>query len=103
VRYRRGVLRIEFTIEPFVPGQPGPHVTLAIRAVEALGVEVEFGPFSSSCVVPEVAAGTVASTILQTAFTNGASRVTMHTDALDSGGAVTAGGSGPMDFGGDAA
>ena len=34
------VLLLEFTIEPFHEGNPGPHVRAAVAAVEALGVEV---------------------------------------------------------------
>ena len=30
-------VRIEFTVEPFVDGHPGPHVAAAIGAVEARG------------------------------------------------------------------
>jgi len=76
------VLLIEFTIEPFVEGQPGPHVTSAVAAVEALGVAIEFGPFGSSCEVPEGIAGQVAGTIVQAAFANGATHVSMHTARL---------------------
>ena len=36
-----GVLLLEFTIEPFVEGQPGPHVTTAVAAVQELGVAVD--------------------------------------------------------------
>lgn len=40
-------VRLEFTVEPFVPGHPGPHVRAAIEAVQARGLAVEIGPFSS--------------------------------------------------------
>ena len=36
-RYHRAVLRLEFTIEPFHDGNPGPHVRAAVDAAEALG------------------------------------------------------------------
>ena len=49
MNYDGHVHRIEFTVEPFVEGQPGPHVTSAVSAARALGVEVEFGPFGSGC------------------------------------------------------
>ena len=53
---------LEFTIEPFVEGKPGPHVVAAVAAVADLGAEVDFGPFGSSCTVdaalmPDVVAG----------------------------------------------
>ena len=41
-------LRVEFTVEPFVPGAPGPHVLAAVDAAAAHGLTVEFGPFGSS-------------------------------------------------------
>ena len=71
------MLTLEFTIEPFVEGQPGPHVMSAVAAVEALGVEVEFGPFGSACSIEESRAGEVAAAIFSAAFAHGASHVTM--------------------------
>ena len=38
---------IEFTVEPFVAGDPGAHVYAAVAAVEAAGLAVEWGPFST--------------------------------------------------------
>jgi hypothetical protein len=72
------VLVLEFTIEPFVEGQPGPHVTSAVAAAEALGVSVEFGPFGSSCSVADTAAGEVIAAITSAAFANGATHVSLH-------------------------
>lgn len=55
------IVVVEFTVEPFVEGKPGPHVTQAVAAVEARGLTVDFGPFGSSFEVevasmPEVVA-----------------------------------------------
>lgn len=72
---------LEFTIEPFVEGQPGPHVRAAVEAVEALGVGVEFGPFGSSCRTPAAVMPAVVSAIVQEAFANGATHVSMHVAA----------------------
>ena len=47
------MLTVEFTIEPFIEGAPGPHVTAAVAAVENRGLIVEFGPFGSSFSVPK--------------------------------------------------
>ena len=41
-------LVVEFTIEPFVEGEPGPHVRAAVEAAEADGVTVDFGPFGTT-------------------------------------------------------
>jgi hypothetical protein len=76
------VLLIEFTIEPFVEGQPGPHVLSAIAAAQALGYEIDFGPFGSSCNVPASEAGQVARAVLDAAFANGATHVSLHTERV---------------------
>lgn len=40
-------LTAEFTVEPFVPGAPGPHVLVAIDSARAAGAHVEVGPFGT--------------------------------------------------------
>jgi uncharacterized protein YqgV (UPF0045/DUF77 family) len=72
---------LEFTIEPFVEGHPGPHVRAAVEAVEALGVAVEFGPFGSSCRTPADTMPAVVSAIVEQAFANGATHLSMHVAA----------------------
>ena len=42
-----GQLRLEITIEPFVAGDPGPHVTAAGEVARAAGLDVEFAPFGT--------------------------------------------------------
>ncbi len=76
----RPVLTLEFTIEPFVEGHPGPHVLLAVEAAEALGASVEFGPFGTTCVVPVARAGEFAQAIIAAAFANGATHVSLTAD-----------------------
>ncbi len=76
------MLQLEFTVEPFVEGQPGPHVTAAVRAAEAVGgAVVEFGPFGSTCSAPSDAMPEVIAELVRAAFANGASHVTMHVTA----------------------
>jgi uncharacterized protein YqgV (UPF0045/DUF77 family) len=41
-------IRVEFTIEPFVEGKPGPHVKSALDQLRARGIAVEIGPFAST-------------------------------------------------------
>jgi uncharacterized protein YqgV (UPF0045/DUF77 family) len=77
------VVLVEFTIEPFVEGQPGPHVTSAVDAVRALGAEVEFGPFGTSCTVPDHQAGAVCKAAIDAALANGATHISLHTEYLD--------------------
>lgn len=69
---------VEFTIEPFVEGRPGPHVTAAIAAIEARGLEVEIGPFGSSVIVELAELGEVIGTLSDAAMANGATHVSVH-------------------------
>ncbi len=69
---------VEFTIEPFVEGAPGPHVTAAVAAVEKLGVTVEFGPFGTTLRATARDAGRVVATLLDAAYDNGATHVSIH-------------------------
>jgi uncharacterized protein YqgV (UPF0045/DUF77 family) len=39
---------VEFVIEPFVEGSPGPYVRSGIEAMAARGLDVSMGPFGSS-------------------------------------------------------
>ncbi len=69
---------VEFTIEPFVEGRPGPHVTAAIAAAEARRLDVEVGPFGSSVVVDLAEVGSVIGAISDAAMANGATHVSVH-------------------------
>jgi uncharacterized protein YqgV (UPF0045/DUF77 family) len=69
------VQRVEFTIEPFVEGHPGPHVTEAIAAVSSMGFQVELGPFGTGCTIDEQHAADVVAAVVKTAFANGATHV----------------------------
>ena len=77
------MLTLEFTIEPFVPGQPGPHVLQAVAAAEALGVQIDFGPFGSSCTVPTERAHEVAGVVIAAAFANGATHISLTAARVD--------------------
>jgi uncharacterized protein YqgV (UPF0045/DUF77 family) len=76
-------LRVEFTVEPFVAGAPGPHVLAAVEAADTHGLTVEFGPFGSSGegddadVLPAVEAA------IRAALDAGASRVSVQISRLD--------------------
>jgi uncharacterized protein YqgV (UPF0045/DUF77 family) len=41
-------VRVEFTIEPFVEGAPGPHVRAAVDEARRLGLRPEMGPFATT-------------------------------------------------------
>ncbi len=72
------VVHIEFTIEPFVEGQPGTHVLAALDAARDLGVTVAMGPFGSSCDVVLGDAGRLVGAVTDAALLNGASHVSIH-------------------------
>jgi len=76
-------LRVEFTVEPFVAGAPGPHVLAAVDAAAAHGLTIEFGPFGSSgegddaTVLPAVEAA------LRAALGAGATRVSVQVSRIE--------------------
>jgi uncharacterized protein YqgV (UPF0045/DUF77 family) len=72
------VLRVEFTVEPFVEGRPGPHVTEAVAAVEAAGVVVDVGPFGSSFDVQADEVGAVVGALVAAAYGGGATHLQLH-------------------------
>ena len=76
------MLLLEFTIEPFIEGRPGRHVLSAIEAARAFGYDIDFGPFGSSCTVPADRVGEVARAVLDAAFANGATHVSLHTERV---------------------
>lgn len=80
-----GVQELEFTVEPFVEGRPGPHVQAAVDAATAAGGRVEFGPFGSTCrasadVMPDIVAA-----VTRAAFLHGATHVSLHVAESDAG------------------
>ena len=76
-------MELEFTIEPFVEGRPGRHVQAAVAAVEASGVNVEFGPFGSTCRADDAEMPAIVAAIVATAFANGATHVSLHVTSQD--------------------
>jgi len=76
-------VRLEFTVEPFAEGDPGPHVQAAVAAVTARGLDIDFGPFSpvTSGSLDVITAATA--DLLRAAFAAGASRVAVQLDAQD--------------------
>ena len=68
---------LEFTIEPFAEGKPGPHVVAAVAAVSELGADVEFGPFGSGCTVDAALMPDVVAAVIRAAFANGATHVNL--------------------------
>lgn len=77
------MVRVEFTIEPFVEGQPGRHVRAAVEAVESLGVAVAFGPFGSEFTAPVESAAAALAALTHAAYVNGATHVSLHVEKVD--------------------
>lgn len=72
------VLALEYTVEPFVEGSPGPHVRAALDAAAQAGLEVDFGPFGTTVVGDDDAVLDAATRILSAAVRAGASRVSLQ-------------------------
>jgi uncharacterized protein YqgV (UPF0045/DUF77 family) len=79
------VQELEFTVEPFVEGNPGPHVMAAVDAATAAGAQIEFGPFGSSCRVDDARMPDVVAAITRAAFANGATHVALHVAKVEDG------------------
>jgi uncharacterized protein YqgV (UPF0045/DUF77 family) len=71
-------LTVEFTIEPFVPGEPGPHVQAAVEAAERSGLAVDFGPFGTAVTGEDEAVLTAVDRIVRAAVAAGATRVSLQ-------------------------
>ena len=71
-------LRIEFTVEPFKDGEPGPHVQAAVEAARAAGLAVDFGPFGSSVEGGDDQVLAAADAVTRAAIGAGATRVSMQ-------------------------
>ncbi len=73
--------QLEFTVEPFVEGHPGPHVQAAVDAATAAGGEVEFGPFGSTCRAPSSLMPDIVAAVTRAAFAHGATHLSLHVAA----------------------
>jgi uncharacterized protein YqgV (UPF0045/DUF77 family) len=71
-------IRLEYTVEPFVEGAPGPHVRAALDAAEQAGLDVDFGPFGTTVAGADGAVLAAADRILRAAIDAGASRVSLQ-------------------------
>ena len=75
---------VEFTIEPFTDGEPGAHVTAAVEAVQALGAQVDFGPFGSMFLSDTSQVPENIKALITAAYANGATHVSVHIARGDS-------------------
>ena len=77
------MLTVEFTIEPFIEGAPGAHVTAAVAAVEQRGLVVDFGPFGSSFTVSHDELPDAISDLMRAAYANGATFVSIDVGVIE--------------------
>jgi uncharacterized protein YqgV (UPF0045/DUF77 family) len=78
------VIKVEYTIEPFVEGEIPARVTLAAAALEALGISVDIGVFGSSFEVDASQVGEAMSVLTSTAYAHGATHVTIDLEEITS-------------------
>jgi uncharacterized protein YqgV (UPF0045/DUF77 family) len=76
-------VRIEFLVEPFAEGRPGPHVQASIDAARAHGFTPEVGPFGTSIEAAEGDAGAVVGAVVAAALDHGATRVAIQVDRVE--------------------
>lgn len=77
-------LQAEFTVEPFVEGAPGPHVTAAFAAVRADGLDTEFGPFGTTVIGERTDVLDALDAAIRVAFENGAKRFSVQVTTASS-------------------
>jgi uncharacterized protein YqgV (UPF0045/DUF77 family) len=71
-------LTVEFTVEPFVAGRPGPHVWAAIDAARGSGLAVEVGPFGTSVSGDDARVLDAVDAVVRAAVAAGATRVSLQ-------------------------
>jgi len=79
--------RVEFTVEPFVDGAPGPHVTAALDAVRGAGFLPDIGPFSTTIEGSTTAVADAAGKLIEAATRAGATRISIQLVTLPPQGA----------------
>jgi uncharacterized protein YqgV (UPF0045/DUF77 family) len=71
-------LSVEFTVEPFVDGEPGPHVRAAVDVAQASGLTTEFGPFGTTMSGEDAAVLTAIDDVVRAALSAGATRLAVQ-------------------------
>jgi uncharacterized protein YqgV (UPF0045/DUF77 family) len=71
-------LTVEFTVEPFVAGEPGPHVRAAIEAARRSGLAVDVGPFGTAMSGDDDRVLDAVDAVVRAAVAAGATRVSLQ-------------------------
>ena len=74
--------KAEFTIEPFIEGDPGPHVEETISVAKQSGLDVEIGPFGTTVIGEQETVFELVSELVKTAMDNGASRISLQVTSI---------------------
>jgi len=69
--------RLEFLVEPFEEGNPGPHVLGTLEILQRHGLEMTMGPFGNTVDGDYETLTSVLPTVLRSAFEKGASRISI--------------------------
>ncbi len=72
-----GLCRLEFLVEPFAEGNPGPHVLGSQEILQHHGLEMALGPFGNTVEGDYETITSVLPTMLKSAFEKGASRISI--------------------------
>jgi uncharacterized protein YqgV (UPF0045/DUF77 family) len=75
---------VEFLVEPFEEGRPGPHVAAAVAAFEQQGLPVDLGPFSSSSSGTIDAIAEAVAEMIRSSMNTGASAIRIQVGAAHS-------------------
>ncbi|MFN8051777.1 MAG: hypothetical protein U0Q22_10095 [Acidimicrobiales bacterium] len=70
-------VHLEFLVEPFAAGRPGPHVAAGLDAVSSHGLSVDFGAFANETSGDVDAVAAAVADLLRSSFAAGASRVSV--------------------------
>jgi uncharacterized protein YqgV (UPF0045/DUF77 family) len=71
-------VRVEFTVEPFAEGAPGPHVLAAEEAVRARGLQPDVGPFGTALEAEPAEAVAALAALVEAALNQGATGVAVQ-------------------------
>ncbi len=77
-------LAIEFLVEPFVEGAPGPHVTAAVDAFADASIDVDMGPFSTSASGPADDVAEAVAAMIRASMRTGATSIRIQVGAAAS-------------------
>lgn len=72
------IIHIEFFVEPFEEGTPGPHVEAAVATFADAGLQPEVGPFATTASADIDQAATATSAMVRAALQAGATRIVLR-------------------------